>query len=334
MINPNVSWAERYRPKNVDDLIFPNKKWTKVVDDWMTSGKIGGNIALFGPGGLGKSSLSKILVNSIIKNPADFKLIKTRSVQEIDTIGEFIRSQPMASPTKIILIEEADRLSSAAQNELKDKYSEQYQDHCSIIITSNFPYQIDKFLLQRFLYKIDFGTLDNAEVFRRLLYIINNENCKVNESDLKNWIENNVTRGMRSMINDLQISAKMNDNIIVFDDIIEKRDLETKIIILCQKILSNFMECTDVVKRKLAYVNPIPSEIIGTQWVELVHVVTNNYGISYKIIFEELEKSIHFIPLKNILAQYIETIETKKYPHIHILACVGEMLKCISEVTS
>ena len=127
MINANLSWAEKYRPKNFNDLIYPNNKWKNIIEDWIKNKKIGGNIALFGPGGLGKSTLAKIIINNIIKSPNDLKVIKSRSVQEIDSINEFIKTQPISSPIKIIMIEEADRLSSQAQTELKEKYTEQYQ---------------------------------------------------------------------------------------------------------------------------------------------------------------------------------------------------------------
>ena len=237
MINANLSWAEKYRPKNFNDLIYPNNKWKNIIEDWIKNKKIGGNIALFGPGGLGKSTLAKIIINNIIKSPNDLKVIKSRSVQEIDSINEFIKTQPISSPIKIIMIEEADRLSSQAQTELKEKYTEQYQDYCSIIITSNFPYQIDEHLLQRFLYKIDFSQLNNNEVYQRLIYILEKENCQFNETELKNWVDQNIHKGMRELINTLQLSSEMNDRIIIFDDINLNQDIENKIILLIQTIL-------------------------------------------------------------------------------------------------
>ena len=287
MLAPNASWAEKYRPETIEDLIFPNDNWKRVINKWVENKRIDGNVALFGFGGLGKSSLARILVKNIIGNTADFKIIKSRSVQEIDSIGEFIRSKPIGSPMKIILIEEADRLSSQAQTELKDKYTEQYQEHCSIIITTNYPNNIDEFLLQRFLYKIDFSRLDPAAIFCRLMMILQQENCQVNENDLKEWIDRNYLCGMRDLINQLQLCAKLNDNIIIFDDINKQGDLESKTISLCQSILSNFLACKDSKTKKTTFINPSGSSIIGPQWVELVQTVTNHYGIDFRMVFEK-----------------------------------------------
>lgn len=332
MINANLSWAEKYRPKNFNDLIYPNNKWKNIIEDWIKNKKIGGNIALFGPGGLGKSTLAKIIINNIIKSPNDLKVIKSRSVQEIDSINEFIKTQPISSPIKIIMIEEADRLSSQAQTELKEKYTEQYQDYCSIIITSNFPYQIDEHLLQRFLYKIDFSQLNNNEVYQRLIYILEKENCQFNETELKNWVDQNIHKGMRELINTLQLSSEMNDRIIIFDDINLNQDIENKIILLIQTILNNFLNCSDIKEKKMMFVNPVNSSVIGTHWVEFTQLITNNYGINYEVIFENIEKSIHFLPFKNIISKYAETLQGKKYPHLHLLSCLCELMKCVVEI--
>ena len=333
MIDTNISWAEKYRPKSLDDLIFPNQKWKSIIEKWINEKKICGNIALFGPGGLGKSTLAKIIINNIISSPADLKIIKSRSVQEIDSIGEFIRSQPVSSPIKIVMIEEADRLSRQSQTELKEKYTEQFQDYCSIIISSNHPHLIDEHLLQRFLYRIDFSNLDQDKIYTRLSYILNKENCSYNENELKIWISQNSQKGMREMINNLQLSSLMNNKTIIFDDIELNQDIENKVILLTQSIIKNFINCKDLKIKKLTFINPVNSELIGSYWVELTQIITNNYGINYELIFEEIDKSIHFIPMKNIMSQYIETLQSKKYPHLHLLALIGDIMKCVIEMT-
>lgn len=331
MLTPEVSWAEKYRPKTLNELIFPNSNWKKIIEDWITTGHIGGNIALFGPGGFGKSSLSELIIKSIIKNQHDLKRIKTRSVQEIETIGDFIRSKPIASPIKIIYIEEADGLSSQAQRELKEKYTEKFQDHCSIILTSNYPYSIDEFLLQRFLYKIDFSRLNITDVISRLQEILTIEKSKYNETELINWVENNISSGMRNMINMLQLSHKLNDGQIILTEINSNKDLEDKVIGLCLNIISNYISA-DLKLKKAAYINPIGSSIIGSDWVELVQCTHNNYGIDYKNIFEEIDKQIKYLPVKKIIGEYLENLSTKKYPHIHLLSCLSDVMRCIVEL--
>ena len=82
----------------------------------------------------------------------------------------------------------------------------------------------------------------------------------------------------------------------------------------------------------MMFVNPVNSSVIGTHWVEFTQLITNNYGINYEVIFENIEKSIHFLPFKNIISKYAETLQGKKYPHLHLLSCLCELMKCVVEI--
>ena len=159
------------------------------------------------------------------------------------------------------------------------------------------------------------------------------ESSKLNESRGSSGVERNINGGLRNLINKLQLSASLNDNIIIFDDISSKKDLENRVIGLCQSVLSNFLSCKDPKIKKMAFINPVNSEIIGPQWVELVQTVTNNFGIDYKIIFEKLDESIHFLPMKQIMSNYLESVKYKQYPHLHLLSCMAELMKCVLEIT-
>ena len=83
---------------------------------------------------------------------------------------------------------------------------------------------------------------------------------------------------------------------------------------------------------KKTFINPVNSELIGSYWVELTQIITNNYGINYEVIFENIEKSIHFLPFKNIISKYAETLQGKKYLHLHLLSCLCELMKCVVEI--
>ena len=105
----DTEWRHLYDKENISELIF----------------KGGYPEALSINNEKERKSWFNDYINTILEN--DLKVIKSRSVQEIDSINEFIKTQPISSPIKIIMIEEADRLSSQAQTELKEKYTEQYQ---------------------------------------------------------------------------------------------------------------------------------------------------------------------------------------------------------------
>jgi len=39
-LTPNASWAEKYRPESIEDLIFPNDNWKKVIGKWIENKRI------------------------------------------------------------------------------------------------------------------------------------------------------------------------------------------------------------------------------------------------------------------------------------------------------
>lgn len=328
----NKTWFEKYRPKTCNDLIFPKPEYKQIVETWVNTGKPDGNIFLYGSGGTGKTSLAEILIKSIIKNAADLKRFISRSVSEVDSLNEFVKNRPISSPIKIVYIEEADRLSNQAQNELKEKYTEKYIDSTIFILTTNYPQSIDPYLLQRFTYKFGFGNLNVDAVLERLKFILNEEKSQYNETDLKNWVEENIQSGLRELINQLQISHKTNNGLIIFEKIGESHDIEDKTIALSIEIIKTLLNIKDIKQKKLAFLTPINSQI-GKPWQELMTTTHNNYGIDYQRVLEELNNAIIFQPVKNIITEYMESINQKKYPHLHLLGCLSESIKCISEIT-
>ena len=72
---------------------------------------------------------------------------------------------------------------------------------------------------------------------------------------------------------------------------------------------------------------------VGEHQTEHQQQQRNNQQIDYRMILEKLEESISFLPIKFILTNYLETLKQKQYPHLHIMACLSEILKCITEIT-
>jgi hypothetical protein len=47
---------------------------------------------------------------------------------------------------------------------------------------------------------------------------------------------------------------------------------------------------------------------------------------------EELNNQISFLPIKIIISKYINDIDYKRYPNMHFLACLTELIQCINEL--
>ena len=84
MLNPSISWFERFRPTTVDEIVFSSEEHKNLIKSWIDNERIPGNVVLSGPAGTGKTTTSIVLIKSLIKNQSDLCRIKSRSVSDID----------------------------------------------------------------------------------------------------------------------------------------------------------------------------------------------------------------------------------------------------------
>ncbi len=112
------------------------------------------------------------------------------------------------SSQKIVKIEEIDKLSSQAQVLLKDGLMEKYQETTTFLATTNYPEKLDPALRSRFNTQINFDEpLCLDELYMRLQYILESESIIYQETQLKAYIDSNSSKGLREMINDLELAS-------------------------------------------------------------------------------------------------------------------------------
>jgi DNA polymerase III gamma/tau subunit len=332
-VAPNISWFEKWRPAVLDDVVFNNNQEKEMIQTWITDGKIPGNVLLFGPPGTGKTTLGTILIKLLIKSQGDLYVMKTRSVNEIDdNIKPFVVKRPIQSKGKIVYIEEIDKILRQGQNTLKDGLLEKYQEYVSFICCTNFIKRIDPALLTRFTYKIEFISDNKEGIKARLEYILNQEQTKYNQSEFAEFVDKNYKHGLRDLINELQVSAKMNNGVINFKDLDKNLNIEDNVISYIHRMLHEIMKCQDLNSKKLCLVSPFNS-IIAKDYQEFVTIVHNNFDINYESIFRRLYETTRFLPLQVLIGNYAEDIETKKYPHLHLISCFYELMKCVTETS-
>lgn len=127
-------WAEHYRPKKIDDCILP----PRVVEDVKSAIK-SGNIPHFlftGSAGTGKTTLAKAIVEELGANLLFINASLNRSIDDIrTTVIQFASTVSFDDSMKIILLDEVDGLTQAAQDSLRGIY-EQF-GHVRFILTCN-----------------------------------------------------------------------------------------------------------------------------------------------------------------------------------------------------
>ncbi len=333
MINPNVSWFEKYRPQTIDEMVFSDDQQKRLVKSWIDNETITGNILLSGTAGTGKSTLALILIKKIIKNQSDYLRIKTRSVSDVDEkITPFVQKKPVSSKCKIVYIEEIDRTSRQFQAQLKEDLMEKYQEYVSFLCCTNYPRRIDSALRTRFTFQIEFKSDNLNGIKKRLEHILVQEGAKFDPSELEEFINKNSKSGLRDLINALQVSFVSNNGIIDFKNLEQNLNIEDNIVSLILEMIEKIMTSNNPSARKLCLSTPFNS-IIAKEYTSFVTLCHNNFDINYENVFERLYETTKFLPLQVIIGQYSEEVDMKKYPNIHLVSCFYEMMKCCLEST-
>ena len=140
LITQNL-WVEKYRPKVLDDLIVTDDNRT-IIEGFVKNKEIP-NILLVGCPGVGKTTLAKILVNSILK--CQYLYINASDENGIDTIRskvtQFAQTMSLDGQIKVIILDECDGLSQDAQRALRNTM-EEYAQMTRFILTANYGHRV------------------------------------------------------------------------------------------------------------------------------------------------------------------------------------------------
>lgn len=136
-------WVESYRPKTIDEYVFRDDSQRQQVQSWIDAGSIP-HLLFSGSPGVGKTTLAKILINSLEVDDYDVLEINASRENSVDTIREkitgFVQTMPFGD-FKVVLLDEADYMSPNGQAALRG-VMETYHASARFILTCNYPNKI------------------------------------------------------------------------------------------------------------------------------------------------------------------------------------------------
>lgn len=199
-------WVEKYRPKSVNDYVWIDRDQKHMVETWINEKYIP-HLLLAGTAGSGKTTLSKVLVNELGVDPAEFLHINASRDNGVDflrnKINNFCSTMAMG-PFKVVLLDEADYITPPAQGILRGML-EQYHEGVRFILTCNYPNKIIPALHSR-LQTITFKTLDETDFTRRLAEILVMEGVELDADTLSMYVKA-CYPDLRKAINTVQMRS-------------------------------------------------------------------------------------------------------------------------------
>jgi DNA polymerase III delta prime subunit len=202
-MNFNNLWIEKYRPKILDDIVLVDET-RSIVQSFKDKKEIP-NLLLIGIQGIGKTSLAKILVNSILE--CQYLYINASDENGIDTIRNkvvsFAKTKSFDGGIKVVILDEVDGISLEAQKALRNTM-EEFANNTRFILTGNYKHKIIQALQSRCQ---ELNLIPPIEgIARRALTILKNENIKLSDTQKKDLIVlvKKLYPDFRKIINEIQ----------------------------------------------------------------------------------------------------------------------------------
>ncbi len=311
-------WVEKYRPKNLSDVVLPDKYRNNLQRDLETN-RIS-HYLFYGPAGSGKTTVARIITSKegVIRNREDNLLEINGSAKECrgigfisDTVEPFLKIPPAGNDIyRIVFIDEVDALTSQSFSSLRGIIEKYQTSHGRFIFTCNYISKVPEPIQSRLsLYKFEKIPVDF--IIEYCSKILTSEHVEFDLEDLK-WLINTLYPDIRKMVDTLQTNSTKGNLIINRTSII----VEEKYIVECILDLVGFIQNKENHK-------------ISSTLTKIINKL--NPSLDYRSLYTSLFESKISTLLKIIVNKFANSHQDCLEPGMHFCAMIYDIIRAIQE---
>lgn len=222
--NEHSLWVERYRPSKLEDYVG-NEHLKSKVAGYLETGDIP-HLLLYGKAGTGKTTLAKLIVNSV---DCDYMIINASDENNVETVRNKVKNFASSmgfKPYKIIILDEFDYMTANAQAILRN-LMETFSKHCRFILTCNYVEKVIEPIQSR-CQTFQIVPPTKKDVAIQISKMLQNEEIKFQPKDLVPIIDS-AYPDIRKIINTCQLNSIKGELKLDVQNLLEN-DYKTKIL--------------------------------------------------------------------------------------------------------
>ena len=220
----NSLWVEKYRPRKLEEYVG-NEHLKQKVADYLETGDVP-HLLFFGKAGTGKTTLAKLIVNSI---DCDHIIINASDENNVDTVRNKVKNFASSmgfKKWKIVILDEFDYMTPNAQAILRN-LMETFSQHCRFILTCNYVEKVIDPIRSR-TQEFQIVPPTKKDVAVQISQILGKEDVKFDIKDLVPIIDSSYP-DIRKVINTCQLNSSKGELKVDTASVIDS-DIKSKVV--------------------------------------------------------------------------------------------------------